>query len=202
MPTMLDWVLFVVSMLLVGYAALAFLADRVPGLAGAGAVTRKASRKLFLIFVDRVGGWLVQVYAAIWRAFVGLLRTLWSGPRPDPEPAPVSTIFVPLPASYVAGSAEIPPPDAPSAPSAVRPSAPSAALPPAVAQLMADRSREALILALVAAGWSTTQIRTHLRGANDAIGAEVEAARQRLEAPRQTPVAGRETDARFPPGQP
>lgn len=202
-PTIWEWVVFWVGVIIVVYAFWVFVADRIPGLAGVGTVTRKASVKLFFIFVDRAGGWLIRwVYAPIGRAIVGLARALWSGPQPAREaapPVPVTTIAVPLPRSYVAGVGRAPHQNAPSAPSAVRPSVSSAAdppsrpaVPPAVERLMADRSREALLDALVAAGWSTTQIRGQLRGANDAIGREVEAAQARLERRRATPVAGRE----------
>jgi hypothetical protein len=43
--------------------------------------------------------------------------------------------------------------------------------------------RAALIEALVLSGWSTGQIRSTLKGDNGMIGQEVEAARNRLEAP-------------------
>jgi hypothetical protein len=76
----------------------------------------------------------------------------------------------------------------------VRPSAPSVELPPELEALTVDRSRAALIAALVAAGWNTGQIRAVLKGANDVTGKEVEAERQRQglasEDVRLVPIAG------------
>jgi len=80
----------------------------------------------------------------------------------------------------------------------VRPSAPSVAVRAAEA-LQRDRSRQTLVTALVAAGWSTAEIRDRLVGANDAIGAEVKAARAALgldDGAAVTPIAGRPV----PPG--
>lgn len=65
------------------------------------------------------------------------------------------------------------------------------ALPPAIRALLTDRTREAGILALVAAGWSGTEIRDFIKGDNERIGKEVRAAQEQLgivPAPRRLPV--------------
>lgn len=64
----------------------------------------------------------------------------------------------------------------------VRPSASSApsALHLAADKLQADKTRERIIDTLVLAGWDVEAIRKVIKGANDAIGGEVAAARQRL----------------------
>jgi hypothetical protein len=205
-PTIWAWLAFWVQIALAVYAFFVFVADRVPGLAGVGAVVRKASWKLLMIFIQRWGDWLIcYIYGPLWRTIISLPRTLWSGPPPPPEAAPVSRLSVPLPGAlpgaYVVPEALSTPQNAPFAPSAVRPSAPSAPVEPpappapaAVERLTVDRSREALIEALLAAGWSATQIREQLRGANATTGQEIEAARARLaeaSAPRATPLARR-----------
>jgi hypothetical protein len=99
---------------------------------------------------------------------------------------PLAAPVIRLPRDYVTRTDAIPHQQAPSAPSVVRPSAPSA-----LERLQVDRTREGLLDALVAAGWSTTQIRAHLKGTNEVIGQEIEAARARLAAPVVTPLAGR-----------
>jgi hypothetical protein len=206
-PTFWQWAMFLASVALSFYALWVFISDRVPFLGRAG----DALGRLLLVAVARFGDFAIDyVYLPIGRAILRLLVGFWhlpgilwrgtSGPilatAGADQPAPVSRISVPLPTAYVTAGAEAPHQNAPFAPSAVRPSAPDRPLVPvvpvAVERLMVDRSREALLDALVAAGWSTTQIRGLLRGANDAIGAEVEAARARLAAPRATPVAGRQ----------
>lgn len=52
---------------------------------------------------------------------------------------------------------------------------------PTLAALQLDRTRAAVVKALVRAGWSVSEIRGAVRGANDAIGQEIEAARAELE---------------------
>jgi hypothetical protein len=73
-------------------------------------------------------------------------------------------------------------------------SAPSVRLPAELEALMVDRSRAALVAALVAAGWNTGQIRAQLKGDNGVTGKEVEVERKRQgltsEAPRLVPIAG------------
>ena len=54
------------------------------------------------------------------------------------------------------------------------------AVDPWLARLEVDRTRTALIELLVYSEWTTAEIRAVLKGANDAIGIEVEQARQRL----------------------
>lgn len=69
-------------------------------------------------------------------------------------------------------------------------------------RLELDRSKVAIIEVMVYNGWGTGEIRASLKGDNGAIGAEVEAARQRLgiEPPdNKTPIAQRPTDAKFAP---
>lgn len=201
-PTLWEWAVFFVSLGLMAYAAWLLAAAYVPGFAGLS--------RLFGRGVDRAGRWTIVWF--YWPLFLAIRRVaivvwelpghLWRGPREEPTPAPVAILSVSLPASYVAGAAEGVHQNGPSAPSAVRPSVPSAPIasaapvvPPAVAQLTIDRSREGLIAALVAAGWSTTQIRGVVKGTNKAIGQDVEAARARLAAPCLTPIAGRELGA-------
>jgi hypothetical protein len=62
------------------------------------------------------------------------------------------------------------------------------------------RSREALLRALVAAGWKTGEIRAVVKGDNALIGQEVQAARRALgleeEGVQRSPIAGRP----IPPG--
>ena len=55
----------------------------------------------------------------------------------------------------------------------------SAPLPAPVQTLMVDRTRAALLSALVAAGWKTGDIRAVLKGDNGRIGEEVETEQQR-----------------------
>lgn len=205
-PTLWDWVTFFISLFLIAYAIWLVASSRLPFLDGAG----RAMGRLTYRAADRAGRWTIvwiywPIFKAIWRLAVALWElpgVLWRGPAPEPPPAPVSRVAVSLPATYVAGNDDGSRQDAPSAPSVVRPSGSSAPDPaPAapVSRLAVDKSREALIDELVAAGWSTTQIRGLLKGTNEAIGQEVEAARARLAAPRATPIAGRElpADARF-----
>ena len=52
--------------------------------------------------------------------------------------------------------------------------------------LQQDITKEAVIMALLAAGWKTTDIRAHLKGANDSISLEVEVARARLSNRQQS----------------
>lgn len=204
-PTPWEWVGFWASMALLGYACWHLISGLLSGARRAQAETgqRDSSKRGLHPAIEvaaRMGDWTIDyLYLPIWRALVGVLRALLRDPPAPAQRATVSTISVPLPAAYVAGMERMAHQNAPSAPSAVRPSVSSAPDPdpravarPALERLTTDRSREALLDALVAAGWSTTQIRSQLRGANDALGAEVEAARRRLEAPRSTPVAGRE----------
>lgn len=68
---------------------------------------------------------------------------------------------------------------------------PVSALYDAAEQLQLDRSRKAIVYTLVLAGWDVGMIRAALKGANDAIGAEVAEARRQLgiEAPTRTIVA-------------
>lgn len=209
-PSLWDWITFCISLFLIAYAIWLVASSRLPFLDSAG---RAVGRFTFRA-ADRAGRWTIvwiywPIFKAIWRLAVALWElpgVLWRGPRQEPPPAPVSRVRVGLPAAYVAEGETITLQNAPSAPSVVRPSAPSglfapsaAEQPPAPPRLMVDRSREALIDELVAAGWSTTQIRALLKGTNEAIGQEVEAARARLASPRVTPLAGRElpADARF-----
>lgn len=205
-PTIWAWLQFSGSIALLCFGIFVLVADRVPALAGLSTVVRKASWKLFLIGVDRLGGFLLVVYGAIGRAAWGILVALWSGSQRDEEGETVNPSAATA-ATYVAGAEQGSHQNAPSAPSAVRPSVPSAAdvapratVPPAVEKLMLDRSRSQVILALVAAGWSTDQIRAVIKGANATIGEEVEQARARLaagEQQRATPIAERPTAAEF-----
>ncbi len=70
---------------------------------------------------------------------------------------------------------------------------------PKPSRLKVDRTRNALIEELVYNGWGVGEIRAVIKGDNSAIGAEVEAARQRLgivEAPRVIPVSERGSEPR------
>lgn len=197
-----EWVQFLVPLALLCVGLFVLAGQQIPALAGAATVVRKATIKIFLILVDRVGGWVIDVTALALRAAWELLRYLWAGPRRG------ETVnrFDDGDLAYVPPPAQATPIDPPSAAPSVRPSAPVApdrpALPPAVERLMVDRSREAVILGLVAAGWNTEQIRGVLKGTNAEIGVEVKQARERLanpQAAQATPVAGRATAAAFPP---
>lgn len=120
------------------------------------------------------------------------------------RPAPAVNRFAGSTSGYVTSGAGVPPHDPPSSSPSVRPSVETMPnrpdLPPALAGIIVDRSRESLILALVAAGWNTEQIRAVVSGANAKIGEEVKAARERLEAGEllaTTPIAERPTAAEF-----
>jgi hypothetical protein len=60
-----------------------------------------------------------------------------------------------------------------------------------VERLKLDRNRQAVILALVSAGWNTTEIRGVVRGANDTIGTEVDEAKATLDELRANPPSER-----------
>lgn len=64
-----------------------------------------------------------------------------------------------------------------------------------------DRSKQAAIEVFLYNGWGTAEIRSILKGSNEGIGQEVEAARKRLgiePTEQRTPIAGRPTSAQFP----
>lgn len=61
------------------------------------------------------------------------------------------------------------------------------AVDPIRAVLELDRTKKAAVKAFVLAGWSVGEIRSVLKGDNGAIGAEVEQARQELNAPEPPP---------------
>lgn len=68
------------------------------------------------------------------------------------------------------------------------------------ASLQLDRTREGLIAVLVYNGWQVEDIRRVVKGENAAIGAAVAAAREQQHtppAPSVTPIAERQTSARF-----
>lgn len=212
-PTVWEWAVFWLGTALTLYAfwhlASGLLARGRPA---APPAPRASLGAILYHAADRFGAWTIRwFWAPIGRAAWRLARLawelpglLWRGPAPAPSPAPVSRLSAGLPADYVAGGAEGSPQSAPSVPSVVRPSAPSgldralpAPLAAAAERVMLDRSREALIDLMVAADWSTTQIRGQLKGTNEAIGQEVETARVRLAAARATPIAQRPTAAQF-----
>ncbi len=65
---------------------------------------------------------------------------------------------------------------------------------PWMERLQVDRTRAAVIELMVYSGWRVEQIRTVIKGENAALGAEIDAARQRLgmpEAPRIIAVSER-----------
>lgn len=69
-------------------------------------------------------------------------------------------------------------------------------------RLESDISKQAAIEVMLYNGWGTADIRSILKGSNETLGLEVEAARQRLgiEAPdSKTPIAQRPTSAKFAP---
>lgn len=73
-----------------------------------------------------------------------------------------------------------------------------------LARIELDKTKTTLIELLVYSGWDVSQVRSVLKGDNGVLGAEVEAARQRLgiEPPPKptqyvTPIVGRPTSARF-----
>jgi len=65
------------------------------------------------------------------------------------------------------------------------------------ARLRLDRTRQGLIAVLVDSGWTKTEIREVLKGANEVIGAEVDAAIAARGALHETPIAQRPTSAKF-----
>lgn len=66
----------------------------------------------------------------------------------------------------------------------------------AIASRQLDRTRSALIDECLTQGWQVDELRGLLRGSNDALSAEIAAARQRLGlAERRTPIAGRPVPA-------
>lgn len=210
-PTVWAWIQFGVSIALLAYGLLVFAADRIPGLASTGTVLRKASWKLLLIVVDRVGGWLLRLYAMIGRAAWRLLVVLWRGPDPEAdeeEPvkpsAPSVTAYVPLPAL-------VPPTEPQTAPGLSGLSAPEVPHAPAapavvVPETLDTGSRKRAIALLLVDGWGTGQIRKVLVGDNGEIGRETAELRRLLglfedapppTAPYETPLARRPTAASF-----
>jgi hypothetical protein len=218
-PTFWQWAGFLVSIGLTLYAfwhlITGLLSRGRPGpdrhTARRRGVTRVLALRLWYGTVNVVGGFGWALIVAVGRAVRGLWRALVGERLATATAVPVKGFSEPL-ETYVALPAKIVRLNTSSAPSAVRPSASSApdrpaapAIPPALERLMVDRSRGALVEALVAAGWSKTRIREELSGANAAVGAEVDAAAARLEAaraPRETPLAQRPTAAQFPPKAP
>lgn len=199
--TITDWTVFLVSMGLTIYA----FWHLITGLLARGraeqpaAAERPAGTAWRLPWPLRVLAWvgdvsITYVYAPLGRGLANLARALWVGPT-------VSTVSSSATADYVTSGEEEAPTEPPSSLPSVRPSAETAPdLPPALAGITVDRSRESLILALVAAGWNTEQIRAVISGANAKIGEEVKAARERLaagEALTPTPIAERPTAAEF-----
>jgi hypothetical protein len=65
------------------------------------------------------------------------------------------------------------------------------------ALLRVDKSRDALIKVLVYSGWGADDIRKVVKGANDAIGAAVQAAKEDDDDVMVTPWAGRRTKASY-----
>lgn len=68
-------------------------------------------------------------------------------------------------------------------------------------RLEVDRTKTALIELLVYSGWDVVQIRSVVKGDNGAIGAEVEATKQRLgivDAPRQLRVKDEQGERMIP----
>lgn len=196
-----EWVQFLVPLALLCFGLFVLAADRLPGLAGAGTVVRKASVKIVLITVDRLGTFLLDAGAAVLRATWGLLLHLWAGPRRDDAVnrfADDDLDYVPLPdTSTSQDRVSVPPSVCLSAPSAPD----RAMLPPAVERLMIDRSRDAALDGFVAAGWGYSQLRALLKNDSNTFRAEYDAAVARVAADtpaRVTPIAGRETGAAFP----
>lgn len=68
-------------------------------------------------------------------------------------------------------------------------------------RLQLDRTRQGLIAVLVDSGWTKTEIREVLKGANDVIGAEVDAAIAARAELQETPIAKRPTAAKFQQAQ-
>lgn len=68
-------------------------------------------------------------------------------------------------------------------------------------EFLLDRTRERLIAVMVDSDLTVTEIRALLKGESAAIGQEIEASKKKLgKAPSQpyrTPIAGRQTDARY-----
>jgi hypothetical protein len=219
-PTALQWAIFLLSMGLTVYAfwhlGSGLLSRVLPAREQPQRSSAPAEESMFWVVVERLSTFLIRwfygpILKAVWRLLVfawELPGLLWRGSREADPPAPVLRLSVGLPVTYVTSGTQEPHQNAPSARSAVCLSAPSAAeqpvsaaLPAELERLMVDTTREALIEALLIAGWNVGQIRAQLRGDNGKIGQEIEAARARLaarEAPRETPIAGRATAAEFP----
>jgi hypothetical protein len=201
-PTVWDWLQLGVGLSLFVYALFVFTGDRVPALAAFSAVLRKASIKLFLIFVDVVGGWLLDFYGRLFRGAWGVLLHLWRGPAPAAERAPVSVISQARPSALMSRNFD----DAPDQPADrglsglsadfEAPEEPDPAQ--AYIETLDTGSRQQAVAILLREGWGVGQIRKALVGDSGAIGREAAEARQRMgladpaELPRQTPLAGRE----------
>lgn len=160
------WLLFAVGAAIALYTAWTFIPEPVG-----------ESVRNLLVRLARGMGW---VFARLGRLVQrGMYRLLTGAALPRPVVYRVNSfddddldyVPPPLPVSRTEPRTD-PGPSAPSVPSSVE-------LPAQVEALMVDRTRAALIAALVAAGWNTGQIRAQLKGANDVTGKEVEAERQR-----------------------
>lgn len=70
-----------------------------------------------------------------------------------------------------------------------------------IARMRVDRTKATLISICAYTGWTVPEIRAALKGDNNVLGVEIEAARTRLgiapPAPHVTPYVGRPTNARF-----
>jgi hypothetical protein len=195
-PTLWDWLQFCGSIVLVAYAFLIFVGDRVPALGEAGTRLRRLTWRLLCGFLGAV--------EALGAATEAVLLHLWRGPapapKPAPKPAPVSTVSYPRQPALMSR-----PPEA----AAETPtdhglsglSAPIAALPApdpldSYLETLDTYSRAAAVAILVDAGWPVGKIRARLTGDSGAIGREAEAARAALglggdEDEPRTPLAGR-----------
>lgn len=212
-PTFWDWLQLFLGLALFVYALLIFIGDRVPGMVKGSLILRRASAKVVLIFVDRVGGWLLDFYMGIAHGIRWLLLTLWRGPEPSPATAGSvnhsSQPAQPYVAQSPVGDAQV----AQTEPVSVCLSADrepeKPAIPSALAALIIDSdldkdtrkaatTKESLLCALIAAGWGYSEIRDVVKANNNTFPAEFEAAKQRLAqptTPATTPIAGREVPA-------
>lgn len=131
---------------------------------GAAFLARRAWRRAGLPGVP-IGAWADALVSTVWRAAQHLV--------PAPPPAVNLTEVAERPNERT---------NEPTVPART-------ALVDAAERLQLDRTRAAIVGALVAAGWKTTDIRDVLRGTAADIGAEAQAAREALDArhARETP---------------
>lgn len=214
-PTLWDWITFGLGMLLLAYALYLFVVDRVPGLAGGRQASRGRSGPAWLERLGQAGDLCIDyLYLPIWRAIRGLWRALWGAPPPAAA-APVVSIDVPLPASYVthgAAPADDDPPPFSAFERAERPAFVQAVQPAivdlspedlarvdgAARALAAGLSGEAALIELFFDGVKRGGSKRYL-SIRDAVRAQAERYGWKgseiappAPAPRVTPVAGRE----------